>query len=93
MQKIQYAGIWETQQCCNIGARFDFHTEPQPVFNKNFELLTDKLLSNNSAGYETFIISESESQIERLRDIFSEINPDAHFNSLLAQSAQRIYRS
>lgn len=67
----------------NIGVRFDFHTEPQPVFNKNFELLTDKLLSNNSAGYETFIISESESQIERLRDIFAEINPDAHFNSLL----------
>jgi transcription-repair coupling factor (superfamily II helicase) len=64
-------------------ARFDFHTEPQPVFNKNFELLADKLLSNNSDGYDTYIISESESQIERLRDIFSEINPDAHFNSLL----------
>ena len=63
--------------------RFEFHTEPQPVFNKNFELLTEKLLSNNEEGYETYIISESESQIERLRDIFSEINPEAHFSSLL----------
>lgn len=64
-------------------ARFEFHTEPQPAFNKNFELLTGRILSNNSEGYSTFIISESESQIERLREIFSEINPEAHFNSLL----------
>jgi len=63
--------------------RFEFHSEPQPVFNKNFELLTGKLLSNNDEGYLTYIISESESQIERLRDIFAEINPDAHFTSLL----------
>ena len=28
-------------------ARFEFHTEPQPVFNKNFELLSEKLLSND----------------------------------------------
>ena len=64
-------------------ARFEFHTEPQPVFNKNFELLSEKLLSNNAEGYNTYIISESESQIERLRDIFAEINPETHFNSLL----------
>jgi transcription-repair coupling factor (superfamily II helicase) len=64
-------------------ARFEFRTEPQPVFNKNFELLTERLQSNNNEGYETFIISESESQIERLRDIFSEINPEVHFTPLL----------
>jgi len=63
--------------------RFEFRTEPQPVFNKNFELLSGKLLSNNADGYVTYIISESESQIERLRDIFAEINPETHFNPLL----------
>ena len=63
--------------------KFEFRTEPQPVFNKNFDLLAAKLISNESEGYSTFIISESESQIERLRDIFSEINPDAAFNPLL----------
>jgi transcription-repair coupling factor (superfamily II helicase) len=61
------------------GAQFEFRTEPQPVFNKNFELLTGKLLTNNNEGYSTYIISESTSQIDRLRDIFSEINPDVHF--------------
>ena len=60
-----------------------FHTEPQPVFNKNFELLSEKLVSNNFNGYKTFIISESQSQIERLDDIFSEINPQVHFTPLL----------
>ncbi len=63
--------------------KFEFHTEPQPVFNKNFELLSEKLLSNNAQGYATYIISESESQIERLREIFAEINPETQFNSLL----------
>ena len=62
---------------------FEFHTEPQPVFNKNFEILSGKLLSNDIEGYVTFIISESDSQIERLRDIFSEINPEVHFTPLL----------
>ena len=64
-------------------ARFEFKTEPQPVFNKNFELLSGKLLSNEADGYVTYIISESESQIERLRDIFAEINPEVHFLPLL----------
>jgi transcription-repair coupling factor (superfamily II helicase) len=63
--------------------KYEFHTEPQPVFNKNFELLSEKLVTNNLGGYQTFIISESQSQIDRLRDIFSEINPDVHFTPLL----------
>jgi transcription-repair coupling factor (superfamily II helicase) len=63
----------------NPDIRFAFRVEPQPAFNKNFELLSEKLLSNKLEGYTTFIVSESQSQIERLRDIFAEINPDANF--------------
>lgn len=62
---------------------FKFRTEPQPVFAKNFELLSDKLVSNEKEGYKTFIVSESESQIERLKDIFEEINPGVQFIPLL----------
>jgi transcription-repair coupling factor (superfamily II helicase) len=62
---------------------FSFRTEPQPVFNKNFEILTGKLLLNHTEGYTTYIVSESESQIERLRDIFAEINPEVTFSPLL----------
>lgn len=63
--------------------KFTFHTEPQPVFNKNFDLLSEKLLSNDHAGYRTFIVSESQSQIDRLRDIFSEINKTVSFRPVL----------
>jgi transcription-repair coupling factor (superfamily II helicase) len=63
--------------------KFEFRTDPQPVFNKNFELLSEKLQSNKADGYQTFIISESQSQIDRLRDIFSEISPEISFDPLL----------
>ena len=62
---------------------FEFRTEPQPVFNKNFDLLSQKLLSNSKDGYQTLIVSDSQSQIDRLRDIFAEINPDLNFDSRL----------
>jgi transcription-repair coupling factor (superfamily II helicase) len=62
---------------------FEFHSEPQPVFNKNFELLSEKLIANSLSGRKTYIISESQSQIDRLKDIFSEINPEANFTPML----------
>jgi len=65
------------------GKVFEFNMEPQPVFNKNFELLSAKLVSNTGSGYITYIVSESQSQIDRLRDIFAEINPEAAFVPLL----------
>ena len=34
-------------------------------------------------GLQNFIISESQSQIDRLRDIFAEINPEVNFMPLL----------
>jgi transcription-repair coupling factor (superfamily II helicase) len=63
--------------------RFIFHTEPQPAFNKNFELLSGKLIENKVNGYKTIIVSESRSRIDRLKDIFSEINPDVDFHPIL----------
>ncbi|MFZ0471049.1 MAG: transcription-repair coupling factor [Bacteroidales bacterium] len=60
-----------------------FHTEPQPSFNKNFDLLTTKLIANKKEGYRSFIISESEVQEERLKEIFSETGPEAEFTPLL----------
>ena len=61
----------------------EFRTEPQPAFNKNFRLLTSKLISNVNEGYRNFIISESEIQEQRLKDIFAETDPSAVFTPLL----------
>ncbi len=67
----------------NPNVQFIFRTESQPAFNKNFEFLAEKLQSNKINGYQTFIVSESQSQIERLRDIFSEVCPGAQFITML----------
>ncbi|MGQ9620268.1 MAG: transcription-repair coupling factor [Bacteroidales bacterium] len=61
-----------------------FRTEPQPLFSKNFELLSIQLVDNNENGYETIIVSESQPQIERLNDIFTEISPDIKFTPVLS---------
>ncbi len=57
----------------------DFHTAPQPVFNKNFELLARDIASHTERGYTTALLSENNKQFDRLRSIFSDITPKAEF--------------
>ena len=46
-----------------------FRISPQPVFNKNFELLTADISNKMENGFKVFIYSERNSQIERLKSI------------------------
>ena len=46
-----------------------FHIAPQPVFNKNFELLISDIREKTEGGYKVYIIGEKENQTERLRSI------------------------
>lgn len=50
----------------------EFHTSPQPLFNKNFELLAANLKQNSNEGYKNYILSNNEKQIERLQAIFED---------------------
>ncbi len=56
-----------------------FHTSPQPAFQKNFELLTTHLKEQSSEAYTNHILSDSEKQLERLRSIFDEIDPELQY--------------
>jgi transcription-repair coupling factor (superfamily II helicase) len=60
-----------------------FNISSQPVFNKNFNLLTENLLNLTGEGYKNFILSDSEKQIERLIAIFSDISHNIKFHPLL----------
>lgn len=53
--------------------KIQFHTTPQPSFNKNFELLAREIDQKNEEGFEVSILSENPNQIERLNQIFSSI--------------------
>ena len=46
-----------------------FNISPQPVFNKNFELLSSDIANNIERGYKVYIFGEKRSQIERLESI------------------------
>ena len=46
-----------------------FNIAPQPVFNKNFELLISDIREKMEDSYSVYIFGEKESQLERLRSI------------------------
>ncbi|HYW96873.1 MAG TPA: transcription-repair coupling factor, partial [Bacteroidales bacterium] len=58
---------------------FHFNTAPQPVFNKNFELLGADIKQKCDDGYEVRVLSDNEKQIDRLKDIFQEVDPSIRF--------------
>ena len=49
-----------------------FNIAPQPVFNKNFELLTEDIRKRIEGGYRVRIYGEKRSQLERLQSILSQ---------------------
>ena len=61
---------------------FEFSTSKQPVFNKNFTLLGENLIEYSGNGYRIFLLSKSEQQIERLRDIFEDTDIRIEFTAL-----------
>ncbi len=57
----------------------EFRSSAQPVFNKNFELLANDLIERQMEGYSNFIASDQPRQLERLQEIFREIQPQLNF--------------
>ena len=49
-----------------------FNISPQPVFNKNFELLTEDIRNRMENGYKVIIYGDRKSQLDRLKSILKE---------------------
>jgi transcription-repair coupling factor (superfamily II helicase) len=58
-------------------------SQPQPSFNKNFDLLVASLAENEKKGFSNIITAENEKQIDRLIGIFKELDPTLHVQSML----------
>ncbi len=56
-----------------------FNIKPQPLFHKNFELLSTTLQQLIADGYKLHILADSEKQTERLSTIFEEMGHDLPF--------------
>ena len=50
-----------------------FHVQPQPSFNKNFDLLLRALHQWKASGYDIYICSENPKQFDRLKAIFRDL--------------------
>ena len=50
----------------------DFQTQPQPSFNKQFNLLIENLNTNTEKGFKNYIFCSSEQQERRFHDIFED---------------------
>jgi len=59
-----------------------FNTTPQPAFNKNFDLLVANIKEQTAEGFSNNILSDNEKQLERLRAIFSEIDPELQYEAI-----------
>ncbi len=73
--------------CAEFGQKFyfknsriiTFQTSHQPVFNKNFDLLAEKLIGNQKEGYTNYILSTNVSQTDRLKAIFGDKGLQVNF--------------
>lgn len=67
-----------------------FNISPQPLFHKNFDLLTKTLEDYLLQGYTLYILADSRKQTQRLRDIFDSREQgrdyDERYNKVLSTS-------
>ncbi len=59
-----------------------YNSQPQPAFNKNFNLLLDKLESQDKAGIENYIFTENPRQIDRFYSIFEDLGREVAWHPI-----------
>ena len=54
--------------------KFEFHIQPQPSFNKQFDLLLNNLNDNHFNGYKNYLFCSNDNQAKRFHDIFETLD-------------------
>ena len=54
-----------------------FDTTPQPIFHKQFDILTDDLKKHIEEGYKVYILAEQQKQLDRLKAIFESLTSNS----------------
>ena len=61
-----------------ISKVFDFYIQPQPSFNKQFDLLLNNLNENHFNGYQNYLFCSNNAQEKRFHDIFESLDEVNH---------------
>ncbi|MEZ4840256.1 MAG: transcription-repair coupling factor [Flavobacteriaceae bacterium] len=64
-------------------SQINFQTQPQPSFNKNFELLIKNLNENTENGSENYLFCSNDKQAERFHDIFEDVDANVAYKTLV----------
>ena len=57
---------------------FEFHIQPQPSFNKQFDLLLNNLNDNHFNGIKNYLFCSNDAQAKRFHDIFQTLDEANH---------------
>lgn len=63
--------------------KIDFKCEPQGLYHKNFDLISDSFRDFISKKYKIYILSDSTKQIQRLKDIFADRGDNIEFTPII----------
>lgn len=63
--------------------KIDFKCEPQGLYHKNFDLISDSFRDFISKNYKIYILSDSTKQIQRLKDIFADRGDNIEFTPII----------
>ncbi len=75
---IEYGGKSYFESDLTI--RYD--SDPQPSFNKNFDMLISTLQENEEKGYQNFIFAENPKQHNRFQHIFDDLDAEVTYNPI-----------
>ncbi len=67
----------------NSSTAIDFKIQPQPAFNKSFDLLTKNLKQNTLEGLKNIIFCSNDQQARRLHAIFDDMETEVAFTTLI----------
>lgn len=70
--ELANTAIFKTQKT------FEFRIQPQPSFNKQFDLLLNNLSDNHNNGFKNYIFCANEAQAKRFHDIFESLDAASH---------------
>ncbi len=62
-------------------SEIEYYTQPQPSFNKQFELLIENLQRNHEKGIVNYIFCSGKQQAQRFHDIFEEVDQTVHYHT------------
>lgn len=68
----------------------EFSQQPQPSFNKNFDLLFKHLLENKQKGFTNYLFTDTEKQAERLKQILEDVSKT---NNIVGNLFQTVHLS